>query len=193
MDEKQTGQRIRRLREQKAWTQEHLASAAEVSVRTVQRAEDGVMSAETLQAVAGALDEPVEALTRPASRYPTIAPILYYDDPTTVAWLERVLGFEARMKVPGPDGRILHGELSLGDGLVMIGVPLPDERWATPKQLEGTITQSLYIMVDDVDAHHARVSEAGAQVRSEPADAHGQRRYSILDPEGHLWWFAQDL
>jgi protein-S-isoprenylcysteine O-methyltransferase Ste14 len=42
MDEQQIGERIRAHREKKAWTQEHLALAASVSPRTVQRAEEGV-------------------------------------------------------------------------------------------------------------------------------------------------------
>lgn len=55
MNEKSMGNRIRRLRERKAWTQEHMAAAADVSVRTVQRAEEGTLSAETLSAIAGAV------------------------------------------------------------------------------------------------------------------------------------------
>ncbi|MEZ4364602.1 MAG: helix-turn-helix transcriptional regulator [Kofleriaceae bacterium] len=54
---------IRNRREHLAWTQEHLAEAAQLSVRTVQRAEEGRgMSAETLSAIAGALDVPIEEL-----------------------------------------------------------------------------------------------------------------------------------
>ena len=180
------------LREQRAWTQEDLATAADISVRTVQRAEDGAMSAETLRAIAGALDETVEAITK-ASSYPTITPVLYYDDPANVTWLEEVLGFEARMKIPGPDGRILHGELTLGESLVMIGTPIDKEKWCAPNQLDGAITQCLYVMVDDVDAHHAATQQAGATILNQPADAHGQRRYRLADPEGHVWWFVQEL
>lgn len=193
MDDKNTGQRIRRLREQRAWTQESLAAAADVSVRTVQRAEDGAMSAETLAAIAGALDHPVESLSKAPSRYPSITPVLYYQRPESVEWLERVFGFGARMKIPGPDGGIVHGELTFGDGLIMIGMPIDREKWSTPERTGGTITQCVYVMVDDVDAHHARVAEAGAEVLSEPTDAHGQRRYKVRDPEGHLWWFVQEL
>ena len=54
---------IRNRRENRAWTQEHLAEAAQISVRTVQRAEEGRgMSAETLSAIAGALDVRIEEL-----------------------------------------------------------------------------------------------------------------------------------
>lgn len=59
------GPNIRRYREQRPWTQAHLAEAARISERTVQRAESGeLMSAETLQAIAGALDVTVDDLRR---------------------------------------------------------------------------------------------------------------------------------
>lgn len=54
---------IRSFREERSWTQEQLAEAAQLNPRTIQRAEKGMgMSAETLLAIAGALDVPVEVL-----------------------------------------------------------------------------------------------------------------------------------
>jgi transcriptional regulator with XRE-family HTH domain len=62
MQQREIGDRIRRLRDAKVWTQEHLAEAAGVWARTVQRAEEGASSAETLSALAAALDVPVQEL-----------------------------------------------------------------------------------------------------------------------------------
>ena len=193
MEQKSMGKRVKRLRESRAWTQEHLADAAQISVRTVQRAEDGVMSAETLKAIAGALDESVEAISKSDSGYPRITPVVYYEDPKSVDWLVKTFGFGLRMKVPGPDGTILHAELTFEDALIMVGPPMDREQWTTPRRLGGPLTQSVYVIVDDVDAHYTRVSEADAKILSLPQDAHGQRRYSVEDPEGHLWWFVQPL
>lgn len=192
MDEKGIGARIRRLRDRKAWTQEHLAQAAEVSVRTVQRAEEGVMSAETLQALASAFDEPVEALTADSS-YPRVTPIVFYEDPGSIDWVTDAFGFGVRMKIPGPGGAIVHGELTCGNEMIMVAVPMDSHRTATPRQLEGRRTVSLYVRVDDVDAHIERVRAAGGKILSEPEEVHGQRRYAVEDPEGHMWWFFQDL
>src|SRR6516162_2384704 len=112
MEQRETGERIRTLRERKAWTQQHLADAASISPRTVQRAEEGVMSAETRAAIAGALDVPVESLavvTKPPASWPRITPTLLYEDSkAAVDWLERAFGFLARLKVPGPGGQIVH-------------------------------------------------------------------------------------
>ncbi len=121
MEEKQAGSKIRTLRERKAWTQEHLAGAARISPRTVQRAEEGVMSAETRAAIAGALDISVESLAaaqKPPEGWPRIAPVLCYEDSkTAVPWLEQAFGFQVREKMTGVDGQVLHSELVLGDGV----------------------------------------------------------------------------
>ena len=184
------GASIKRLRDQKAWTQERLAAAAEISVRTVQRAEEGTLSAETLTAIASAFGVDVESLSSPASpTLPTISPVLYYDEPSALDWLNRAFGFEIAMRIPGPDGKILHAELLLDEARIIIGQPVPARNWDTPKRA-GVRTQSLYVMVDDPDAHCAAARRAGATILVEPEDIHGHRRYLAQDCEGHHWWFA---
>jgi uncharacterized glyoxalase superfamily protein PhnB len=68
------------------------------------------------------------------------------------------------------------------------------EHWLdTPKNL-GYATSDIVVYVDDVDAHHRRVSAAGGRPSSAPADQeYGLRDYSVLDNEGHLWTFATPL
>jgi uncharacterized glyoxalase superfamily protein PhnB len=123
---------------------------------------------------------------------PRIAPYLYYQDVAgALAWLSRAFGLKERMRMPGPDGGIMHAEMELADGVVMLGRPGPDYR--NPKQL-GTATQSLYVYVDEVDKHFRRAKEAGAKVIEEPADQfYGDRRYGAEDPEGHVWYFAEHV
>ena len=189
MNDKATGHNIRQHRTRKAWTQEHLAAAAALSVRTVQRAEEGATSAETLKAIAGALDVSVEALV--AEAMPRITPVLYYDAPASLDWIVAAFGFEILERYEGPDGRIVHAELGYAEGRIMVGVPMPDHGWSTPAQLEGRRTQSMYVRVDDIDAHYARAEAAGATLFGAPSEAHGHRRYRAEDPEGHQWWFVQ--
>lgn len=101
----QTQNRIRSLRERKAWTQEQLAEAARIALRTVQRAEDGAMSAETKTAIAGALDVPVEKLD--AEQPPAIQPVLMYaDSRAAVDWLSKAFGFEVLEKVTDAGGQV---------------------------------------------------------------------------------------
>lgn len=125
------GARIRRLRERRALTQEQLAETAGVAVRTVQRAEDGVMSAETVAALATALQVPVEPLTAADQSYPQITPMLFYAEEASMDWLAEVFGLTVRMRHVTPDGRIAHAELVIGDGLIMaIGPPGRSEHGA---------------------------------------------------------------
>jgi uncharacterized glyoxalase superfamily protein PhnB/DNA-binding XRE family transcriptional regulator len=186
------GSKVRRLREKKAWTQEHLAQAAGISLRTVQRAEEGVMSAETLSALAGSFDMPVEQLSHDETAYPSVCPMVPYDDGTTVDWIVKTFGFGVRLRIPGPRGQVVHGELTVGNGLIMVAAPSDEEGWKTPKMV-GTRTQTLYIMVDDVNAHFSHARASGAKILMEPHDAHGHRRYLTEDPEGHRWWFASPI
>src|SRR5438067_4846051 len=102
MQQREIGDRIRRLRDGKVWTQEHLAEAAGISARTVQRAEEGAASTETLRSLAAALDVPVEQLVQKAGR--VLTPTLFYDDVgAALQWLARAFGFEVTERYHGPD------------------------------------------------------------------------------------------
>ena len=125
----------------------------------------------------------------PPENTPRVTPYIYYEDAgAALDWLANAFGFRERERVAGPDGKVAHAELELADGLVMIGHPGPDYR--NPKRSENS-HGTVYIYVDDVDAHFARAKEAGAKIVNEPEDQiYGDRRYTAEDPEGHQWFFA---
>jgi uncharacterized glyoxalase superfamily protein PhnB len=121
---------------------------------------------------------------------PRITPYLYCEDfAQALDFLERAFGLRERMRTTGPGGDILHAEVELEDGVVMLGRPGPAYR--SPRRL-GQATQSLYVYVDGVDAHFHRAREAGARLLEEPEQQFcGDLRYGAEDPEGHPWHFAQ--
>ena len=125
----------------------------------------------------------------PPENTPRVTPYLYYQDvAAALRFLADAFGFREKLRMPGPDGKIAHAEMTLGDGLVMMGCP--GAEYQNPKRL-GQTTQSLYVYVDDVDAHCARAKKAGAKIVDEPEDQfYGDRRYGAEDPEGHHWFFA---
>jgi uncharacterized glyoxalase superfamily protein PhnB len=125
----------------------------------------------------------------PPENMPRVSPYLYYEDVAgTLDWLARAFGFSERVRMPGPNGDVMHAEMEYAEGVIMMGRPGPEYR--NPKKLGG-VTQSLYVYVDDVDAHFRRAKSAGAKITEEPADQfYGDRRYGTEDPEGHLWYFA---
>jgi uncharacterized glyoxalase superfamily protein PhnB len=126
----------------------------------------------------------------PPENMPRITPYLYYKDvAAALDWLARTFGFTERMRMPGPDGGIMHAEMEYADGVIMLGCPGAD--YKSPKQL-GRNTQSLYVYVDDVDKHYQHAKSAQAKILEEPADQfYGDRRYGVEDVEGHQWYFAQ--
>jgi PhnB protein len=130
--------------------------------------------------------------SNPPENMPRISPYLYYEDVArALDWLSRAFGLRERMRMPGADGAIVHAEMELADGVVMMGHPGAEYR--NPRRL-GAVTQSLYVYVDDVDRHCERAKECGAKVFEEPADQfYGDRRYAAEDPEGHHWYFAQHV
>ena len=123
---------------------------------------------------------------------PAIVPCLSYRDaPAAIAWLKEAFGFTENMIVPGPDGTIAHAQLAFGSGLIMVGSQRDDElAMRIPCDLGG-VTQSIYIVIEDADAHHDRAAAAGAEIVRELQDTpYGSRDYSARDPEGHLWNFG---
>jgi uncharacterized glyoxalase superfamily protein PhnB len=126
--------------------------------------------------------------TLEARMYPVLT---YRDADAAIDFLERAFGLTAGELSRGPDGRVVHAELRLGTGLLMLGERAPDAPGPTPGGVWGAADHGVYAVVDDVDAHAARAREAGADVFREPADTpYGSREYSARDVEGHLWSFG---
>lgn len=130
----------------------------------------------------------------PPEGMPRITPYLFYNDVTAALdWLEKVFGFERAGELQGPDATIMHAEMRFMDGVLMMGPP--DEEMGTRSPAgPGAVNQSLYIYVDDVDAHYRHASSAGATKITEPMDMFwGDRMYTVQDLEGHHWSFAMHV
>lgn len=125
---------------------------------------------------------------RPAG--PTIIPYCgYRDAAAALRWLAEAFGFEERQEFSAPDGTVMHAEMAFGGGVVMIGTGEP------PAEGDAASTSptghGVYVVVNDVDAHHARAEAAGARIVYGPEDTEfGTRRYRALDPEGYEWSFG---
>ena len=130
----------------------------------------------------------------PPDGWPQISSALFYDDAAAaIEWLEKAFGFATRLRVEDGAGAIVHSELELGSGLVMVASARAGGR--SPRSVGGANTQSLFAYVSDVDAHFARARAHGATIVSEPSnrdyDDWEDRTYEALDCEGHRWWFGQ--
>lgn len=118
--------------------------------------------------------------------------LLYRDVDAAMDWLATAFGFTEQRRVPDPNGRANHGEMTVpGGGTIMLGAPGDDYR--NPKQL-GAHTQLQFVVVGDVDAHFQRARDAGADILHGPEDqSYGTRAYMAEDLEGHRWHFNQPL
>ena len=134
----------------------------------------------------------------------TTIPMLTYEDVGAAAdWLCAAFGFhEQGERYNDDDGRVTHAELTIGDGVVMLGFASPHyrnprhhaeeceqaRRWLdNPYVVDGVL-----VHVDDVDAHLERARAAGAEILREPEDAPFGRLYSAADAEGHRWMFMTE-
>ena len=140
-------------------------------------------------------------MKNPPEGWPRISSSVFYDDAkAAIDWLARAFGFEVQVKVEGEQGQIVHSQLTLDGGLIMVGqAGLTRDRpfCKSPRGVDGTNTQALCVFVDDADAHCERAREAGAVIRMEPTTQdYGEgywadRTYEAEDLEGHHWWFMQ--
>ena len=97
-------------------------------------------------------------------------------------FVTKVFDAGERELIRGPDGRIGHAEVTIGDSVIMLA-DKPPNREAMPA--------SLYLYVDDTDARYKRALEAGATSVMEPADQfYGDRNAGVKDPTGNIWWIA---
>jgi uncharacterized glyoxalase superfamily protein PhnB len=114
----------------------------------------------------------------------------YRNAPAAIEWLCRVFGFEKHAVYPGPDNTIAHAELTLGDGMIMLGsvTGTMSHLIKQPDEIGGAETQSSNLIVSDADAIYARAKAAGAEMVFDIEDKHyGGRGFTCRDLEGHMW------
>src|SRR5262245_32805811 len=94
------------------------------------------------------------------------------------------------MRMPGPDGKLGHAELQLGDSVIMLADEFPDMGFRSPKSVGGTSVM-ISVYVEDVDALFDRALAAGASaLRPVRDEFYGDRTGQFEDPFGHRWSVA---
>jgi uncharacterized glyoxalase superfamily protein PhnB len=124
---------------------------------------------------------------------PVIVTLRYLDVRAACDWLQSAFGFLPRLVVPGDGGAVIHAQLTFGTGMIMLGAARDDAFGKLTRQPSetGGSTESPYVIVADVAAHHARAVAAGARiVMPIREESYGGNAYSCCDPEGHLWNFG---
>ena len=123
----------------------------------------------------------------------TVTPHLIFDNAAqAIEWYKKGLGAEETARAVGPDGKILHAEIRVGDSLIMLNDAMMGAKG--PKALGGS-PASLWLYVEDCDALFKRAVAAGGQVPPGPMGQMqdqfwGDRAGAVVDPEGYTWWIA---
>jgi PhnB protein len=120
--------------------------------------------------------------------FPRVTPYLIVDGAAAALdFYCSVLGASERMRMAGPDGRIGHAELTLGDSVIMLADENPDMDIRGPAKVGGTPV-SLHVYVEDSDAVFQRAVQAGAKpLRAVEDRFYGDRSGQFEDPFGHRW------
>lgn len=135
------------------------------------------------------------AVVRPIPEgYPRVMPYLSIDGAgAAIDFYTAVLDAKERMQMPGPDGKVGHAELEIGDSIIMLADESPDMGNKSPKSLGGTPV-SMMVYVEDVDATFAKALKAGAtEVQPIEDKFYGDRSGSFEDPWGHQWHVATHI
>lgn len=122
-----------------------------------------------------------------------ISYLVYADPEKAYDYLVRVFGLGPGHLTRDDEGRVVHGEIQAGDGVIWLHPEAPDFGLSSPRSA-GIVTAGTAVMVDDVDAHYRHAVEHGAAIAYEPVDQpYGYREYSARDSEGGLWSFMKPL
>ena len=123
--------------------------------------------------------------------YHTITPFMTVRDcARAIEFYKQAFGAVQRGVMKGPDGKVMHAELKIGDSIIMMGDEFPEFGCISPQSLGGT-SSGLHIYVENVDDAFAQAVKAGAIVEMPVADMFWGDRYGKLnDPFGHKWSIA---
>lgn len=107
-----------------------------------------------------------------------------------IAFYVRAFGAVEEMRLPGPDGKLMHAMIRIGDSALMLVDVFPERGMLGPKDLKGSPV-TIHLFVEDVDATVAQAVAAGATITMPPEDMFWGDRYARLeDPFGHHWSVA---
>jgi len=115
--------------------------------------------------------------------YPRVSPYLVVKNvEETMSFIQYVFEGKVREKMVMPDGSVNHGEMNIGDSVIMMGKASEDY---------PPLNAMLYIYIEDTDKAYKKAIEKGAVSVMEPADQfYGDRNAGVKDKDGISWWMA---
>jgi len=123
--------------------------------------------------------------------YHSVTPyLIVHDGQAAIEFYEKAFGATELLRLPTPDGKLMHAEIMVGDSVVMLADEQPENGFKSPRTLGGTAS-SILLYVEDVDRRFAEALGAGATaLRNVEDQFYGDRSGTLEDPFGHLWTLA---
>jgi PhnB protein len=123
--------------------------------------------------------------------YASVVPYLIFKDAAkAIEFYKKAFGAEELKRVPGPDGKIMHAEIKVGDAVVMMTEEMAGMNMKSAESL-GASPVSFCFYVEDVDAMALQAVDAGAkEVHAVKNQFYGDRMGSFADPFGYMWHIA---
>lgn len=123
--------------------------------------------------------------------YHSITPyVIANDAAAAIEFYKTAFAATELMRLPGPEGKVMHAEIKIGDSPVMIADEFPEMGIRSAKSFGGSPV-SILIYTEDADAMFAKAIAAGATERKPLADQfYGDRSGTVEDPFGHTWTIA---
>jgi PhnB protein len=122
--------------------------------------------------------------------YHTATPYLIFQDAApAIDFYKKAFAATEIMRMNGPDGKVSHAEIKIGDSVIMLG-SAPGNDLATPQKLNGS-SVSIFLYLSDVNSTFEQAVSAGAKAVQPLADMFwGDRFGRLVDPFGHSWSLA---
>ncbi len=126
--------------------------------------------------------------------YHTVTPYLIVSGGAkAIEFYKRALGATERLRLEGPDGKIGHAEIEIGDSVIMLADEFPEMGAKSPPSIGGTPV-GICLYVENADARFEQAVKAGAKIeRPLQNQFYGDRSGTVVDPFGHKWTIATHI
>jgi len=123
--------------------------------------------------------------------YHSVTPYLIIDGAASaIEFYKKAFGANETMRLPGPEGKVMHAEIKIGDSMVMLADEFPDMDIRGPASLGGSAV-GICLYVENVDGTFKQAIEAGGKEKRPLQDQfYGDRSGTVEDPYGHNWTIA---
>jgi PhnB protein len=126
--------------------------------------------------------------------YHSVQPyMIFMDSAAAIAFYAKAFGAQEILRMNGPEGRIGHAEIRIGDSVIMMADEHPQINAFSAEHYGGSAV-GLMLYTEDCDATYKQALAAGATSTREPADQfYGDRMSGVKDPFGYHWWIATHI